>query len=321
MQKLNLVGQFRKISPEGPSDGGLLQGNRVDGRVDDWLARTEEGCPILLISIPRNSAPTPSIKLHNLAVEFGVATRIRDGRATVEGDFVILRCDSSDLTLQEWFLDICESLLMRLPIKPTAAAVHAEIRDVVELFKRLMEPPRNSLKGLWAELFIITESKSAVAWATAWHDSSMEKFDFSFPSRRVEVKATERPSRIHEFALEQLASTPSYDVVVASVLLRASSAGASVLDLARRVISLIDSDRIAVNKIWHNVAEALGNNFSDESSVRFDEPYARKNLRFISASRIPRPTCQDAGVFDIRFKIDISPIIVESGRTKWPNDL
>lgn len=71
----------------------------------------------------------------------------------------------------------------------------------------------------------------------AWHLRATDGFDFAFPDKRIEVKATERPSREHDFSLKQVRSGRETDFV-ASITLARSSAGLSALDLGRLIAEI-----------------------------------------------------------------------------------
>ena len=74
----------------------------------------------------------------------------------------------------------------------------------------------------------------------AWHLRATDGFDFAFPDKRIEVKATERPSREHDFSLKQVRSGRETDFV-ASITLARSSAGLSALDLGRLIAERLDA--------------------------------------------------------------------------------
>ena len=65
-------------------------------------------------------------------------------------------------------------------------------------------------------------------------------------------------------------------------------------------------------KLWSQVLQALGKNFSDALDRRFDVEFALLNLAAIPMKHVPtvsRPT--DYRISAIRFKVDLSDLAIE----------
>ncbi len=127
------------------------------------LAKNMAGAPAVLISVSqlgRRHRPAP-VRLENLSVEHDLECRLtrQDGR--VEQDyFTVLGCRSNDIALYPHFLRIVAPLLSALGARPSRAAVDRLVSSLVSLFRTLSNAPANSVQGLWAELFVIRQSRA-----------------------------------------------------------------------------------------------------------------------------------------------------------------
>lgn len=146
-------------------------------------------------------------------------------------------------------------------------------------------------------------------WITAGHDDQFERFDFSWPGGCIEVKATVREQRLHEFALEQLQAPITGQGFVASLLLQPMSGGVGIMDLAKSVEAEISDDPMLKQKLWENVTSALGSDFSNRLDRRFDPSYAERQLIVFAMNDIPAPKQpENPRITSIRFCADLSDI-------------
>ncbi|NJR52124.1 MAG: PD-(D/E)XK motif protein [Leptolyngbyaceae cyanobacterium CSU_1_3] len=147
------------------------------------LGKDANGLPIVLISAQdgistQNYAP---IVLENLKVAYSVTCRIQRVDGSLEqGKFTILQCTSQERILQTFFLHVIGTILVSFSKLPTEDEVSTAIRTFVELFRSLTKPPRESIQGLWAELYLIARSKKPSVLLDAWHITPEARFDFAF---------------------------------------------------------------------------------------------------------------------------------------------
>lgn len=142
-----------------------------------------------------------------------------------------------------------------------------------------------------------------------------DPFDFSFKSCRVEVKATERDAREHEFALRQVRGGKPIDHV-ASVVLTSSAAGRSALALSTAIATRIGAS--AQSKLWSVVLATLGEDPDSSEERRFDEAAAVRALRFLETFRVLAPRLDgddEAFVADVHFRARIGPACSSHGLT------
>jgi putative PD-(D/E)XK family protein DUF4420 len=295
------------------SEGAPLSGAQIPWRQGDYVARGVDGEPLVLVAVEATDSVPPSLRLRHVRVDYSATCRIRDGSARLtEGCFAVIACSADDPELFNFFLNGADAMVAALPVGSPVAEVRRSVSAFVELFRVLAAPASRTIAGLWAELFVISEQPNAVRWMGAWREQVSDKYDFSFDGIRLDVKASEMPTRIHHFSLEQLVPPRPARGYIVSIKLRRSAGGIGLVDLAERVARRVTSVPALGEKLWRNMSESLGSDFCESLDVRFDEEFAREQLRVIDSSAIPSVHEYDTGVFDIRFCADISTICDES---------
>ena len=193
---------------------------------------------------------------------------------------------------------------------PTHEEVRKEITRFIELFRLVTEPQTKTIQGLWAELFLITESKDPVALVRCWHCIPEDKFDFNNGEERIEVKSSSSSLRIHNFSLEQLYSPTDTVTIIASVFVKPASTGKSIADLANEIADRLSSRIELIEKIQFQIALTLGKAISDSTKLTFDFQFAKDSLRFYKAEDIPKISVNNVPslVTDVRFKSDLTDI-------------
>lgn len=296
-----------------PAKGGLVSGIRVPWRKADYVARTANDGPVVLIAAAAECA-YPAINLRHLEVDFCARCRISEPKGTeTEGGFVLVSGRELTPELVTLFLRVMDGVLRTVPDPPQPDEVRQAIYDAAELFRALEMPPRRDVQGLWAELFVMASSDDPATWVQAWRGSPKEKFDFAFDSLRLDVKSTQASRRIHGFSLEQLLPPDGCKAYVVSVLMRELGSGVGVLELAERLAAAVRESDGLVSKIWRNTIETLGRDCGDVSDLRFDERHARQTMRFVAAEFVPRPRTLDRGVTNVHFDSDIDEVTHQVG--------
>lgn len=292
-----------------------VRGIRVEERRGDYLASTTSGAPVLLVSCRQGSRPRSPIRLKNLSVDFQLRCKVVDddgGKTTA--DFARIECIGSDAALYEAFIAAGEAILRTLPDSPTDAQVGDGIDALVDMFTVLTRPSSRSLKGLWAELLLMSLVKAPDALVRAWHTDPQNRFDFSFPKFHLEVKASEIADRVHEFSVEQIRPSSQGAVLVVSTLLQRTGSGVGVLELVQAVATKL-RDRTLVAKLWTNMASALGKDFNESVDIRFDREHARTTLRVVDAKHVPCiATPFPVGVLAARVRVSMDHCAKSFGR-------
>jgi len=182
---------------------------------------------------------------------------------------------------------------------------------IVELFRLMSEPPRKSIQGLWAELFVIWRSVDISLLVQAWHRVPEDLFDFNSGSQRIEVKSAGGRQRVHHFRLEQLQPPAGTEVLVASMLVESSGAGLSLEELADGVRTRLGAKAELIDRFDRIFIASLGSEWRKAMELSFDQERARESLHFHWARDIPSI---DPGIppriSEVRFRVDLEGLPV-----------
>ena len=271
-----------------------------------FLGKTFAGFPCVMIGVvdrASGSFPT-SIDLEHISIRHGVAARVRGITIPDSQRFSIVLLKSANPDLTRVFLQFIFALASAWRETPNAQALAKSLREFVELLRVLREPPRNTLQGLWAELFLIANASSTSMWVNAWHKDPNEIHDFRFDDGFVEVKSWSGGERCHRFNHRQLWPAGGQACFVASLLVEPSSSGVSVLGLADSIRDKLTSDEcVRFDKIF---LQTLGSDHQNADRLRFDLATADGTLRFYCVSQLPRlPNESPSGVSEVSYLVDM----------------
>lgn len=287
-----------------PEQGGVLPASAIPGRVHDYVALGPQRQPVLLLSCSSSGGlKRPPIRLQHLTVEFGIRFRVCSATGVVEDDFVVISFRGDDFGLAEAFCLAADALVGGLPQAPSTSEIESAVRDFVEVLSALSLPSSRAVVGLWAELWLLSVAADPKAAVAAWHGDSSDRFDFSFATHFVEVKATEQEERSHDFSYEQLRPS-EVPVKVVSLRLQRAQGGKSLADLVSTIQETLSVE--LRTKLVKNVFGAIGCAVSEASEIRFDEGFAEFNLRVIAANRIPVVVIPDRSpISAVRFRVNL----------------
>lgn len=279
------------------------------GSRSDFLAKASDGGPVFLLRDSSPASYSPAIQLKHVSVQFHSTCRVTTTGGTVEDQFAVISCDTSVPELHEIFIRSLSVTVEQLPFAAGTPELQRCVQSLLDLFRALSRPSSREVTGLWAELFVIAKSKNVVQALRAWHADQFERFDFSWPSGCLEVKAAANEMRHHEFALEQLQSPLGGAGYVASILLQALSGGVGVVDLGNEIEAHVATEPDLRQKLWENIAAALGNDFSERLDRTFDESYAARSLAVYAMGDVPalQPS-SDPRITSVRFRVDLSTV-------------
>lgn len=281
----------------------------LGSRRRDFLAKSADGSPVFLLHDASEVTYSPAITLKAISVQFQATCRVAVSGQAFEDQFAIVSCDSSVPDLFEVFVCCIAAATERLPSGAGTRDLEASVNELFELFSALARPGSREIFGLWAELFVICRANNIESALAAWRTDQFQRFDFSCGGGCLEVKATVKEQRAHEFSLEQLRTPIEGKGLVASLLLQPQSGGAGIMDLARRIEEAVLANPLLRKKLWENVAASLGSDFSDRLDRKFDVSYAERNIIFYAMADIPSPQItEDARITDIRFRSDLSTV-------------
>ena len=300
--------QFREL--QAATSPGLFDAIRISEKRLDFLGKTGEGAPVVLLqdsSLPRYR---PGFQLKYLRAEFHTTCLIRSDHTESDGQFAIISCDPTTPELFEMFVRAVTAAVADLSEGAGTDEIQSQFQTLVDLFRHFARPGGREITGLWAELFVISRSRDVAVALSYWRNVPSERFDFSWTTGHLEVKATTKAIRAHEFALEQLKKPDSGESFVASLLLQALSGGTGVMDLAASIEAQIPSQSKLRQKLWGNIASDLGNEFNESLDRQFDTSYAGRHAVLYKAEDIPAPASpNDSRITSVRFVADLSSVL------------
>lgn len=303
---MDLYSEFQNLAPA--SSATEFAAVPIRGRRNDFLAKGAEGAPAFLLSDQSAAKYTPGTTLKHVTVQFHATCRVQSPTGTIEGQFAVVACDASVPELYELFVRCVGAAVEQLPDEAKTRDIETCVRSLLNLFRAMNAPGGREIAGLWAELFVITQAADVATAVTAWHADTFERFDFSWPDGVLEVKATQGASRVHEFALEQL-DVPKGLGLVASLLLQPLTNGVGVMDLATQIDAALQGESHLRQRLWANIAAALGSGFSEKLDRRFDLSFVERHVATFHMSDIPAPDRpRDSRVSGVRFRTDLTTV-------------
>lgn len=308
---VDLAALFDEIDPPAqlPGAGAHFSALPVPGFERHRVAKDAQGAPALLISIadaPSSTRPA-AIVLENLTVHHDVDCRITRPGGEETGNFTVVRCTGSDSSLRSYFLRIAAIMLQSLGASPSRMSVSQAVSRLAELFHAMSKPPRKSLQGLWAELFLIAQAHEPVTLAGAWHTAPEDLYDFSAGNQRIEVKSARGRVRRHYFTLEQLQPPAGARVLIASMFVEASEAGTSLLALLEQIRARLADRPDLMLRVERVVGLTIGDSWRRAIGECFDGRLAEESLSFYNPHHIPKVNLViPPEVSEVRFRSDLT---------------
>lgn len=300
----------RFIALQAATSPGVFDAIRISDTRMDFLGKTSEGAPIVLLhdaSVPKYR---PGFQLKYLKAEFHTTCLINSDKGVADGQFAIISCDPTVTELHDMFIRAVLASVNDLLLESSTDDLQLRFQKLADLFRHLSKPGVREVTGLWAELFVIEKSRNVPAALRAWRNSPTERFDFSWGGNQLEVKATTKPIRAHEFGLEQLARPENGRLFVASFLLQQLNGGSGIMDLASSIESHIQRENELREKLWRNIAADLGAEFNEAVDRQFDIAYAGRNGVLYAAEDVPIPHFpNDPRITSVRFVSDLSSVL------------
>jgi hypothetical protein len=177
---------------------------------------------------------------------------------------------------------------------------------MIQLFRALTLPPKKTVRGLWAELFIIARASEPRVLLDAWHVLPEDRYDFGLGPARLEVKSSNRSERCHYFSLEQIMPVRGTTVVIASVVVDRLGGGESIGDLIARIAARVNQEPRVLFRLEEVVAGTLGELWRKAVDERFDWQLAEATLRFFRSADIPIISLPiPSAIKEVRLRIDL----------------
>ena len=221
--------------------------------------------------------------------------------------FHIITSKNSDHDAIKSFDLIYEYIFTKIESAVSDDTLAMVVLSLEEYFRITPEKDTKKLQiGVWGELFCIDYlyNKGFSDIAKKYHNNFYFKHDIELSdSLRMEVKSTVDPKRIHHFRHDQICRS-DVTVIVCSIILEESQEGTTLLDMCKRIMSLIDDpdDRLNMEKIIRMCG------LSDEKpGMAFSELKAEEEIRFYFAGSLPMIASPiPNGVTRVEYDVDCS---------------
>lgn len=309
---MNLIDIYDSLSIPDEGGGKVFNAQPIPEYPDCRIAIDYMGNPVLLLSVqnPVRNISSKNFRLKHLQLAQNLECKIIEkGKARFQ-TFTVLTFTNADRPLQEYFLRVSESLIKVFHERPTQEKVVEAINRFIEVFRLLGDIPRNTVHGLWGELFLIESSTDPKILLNYWHNLPEEKFDFNAGVEKLEVKSNGNFERIHTFSTEQLNPPLDSQALIASVFIRPSTLGQSIQQLVDSISNKISEEVDLVNKLLCIVSQSLGNSLEQSIQIRFDYQIAKDSLQFYRHQDIHKieKLFIPSEVSEVRYKSDLSAL-------------
>lgn len=244
-----------------------------------------EGFPLFFIEC-NDIAHSADITLEFISVLFNRPCNLSENNTQSENTYTIISLKTENSDFQKYFFDVVCIVLEQLPENPTHKQLKKEIQKLIDLFSQFNRPPRKTIQGLWAELFVIEQANNPEYLIQSWHSSSEDKFDFNDGQDKIEIKSTANVSRIHRFSLEQLNPNKNSNLLIASVFVIQTGKGKNIFYLIDSICKKVQNIELQfrLNEI---VSQTLGNDLDKAFDTYFDYQQACDTLAFFDFKDIP----------------------------------
>lgn len=300
---------------ENSGDSTAISAVRCGDAKQHLLIKGKFGEPILLMATEPRRTPRAPVQLKHVGVAFEVRYEVTDQekKEISIGTYCKFKCEPSSESLHSYFIEVLAATASTHGAILTQENTDDAVDAMLELFRQLEGAPNKTIIGLWGELLNIEASADKKEFIDAWHLKDTDAFDFAFANCRLEVKATEKSLREHDFSLTQVRGGRPGDFI-ASVLLSRSAAGITVLDLASRIAERVPAAQ--QQKLWSLVIGSLGFDAEASNDHAFDLIGALRDLRFIPAGSVPAPNIGKndiSFISNVRFRANIQKLCDEIG--------
>lgn len=308
--KNNIHQIFSKLLSRNRSIGDLYSATALPESSSHKLGITETNAPVFFIASPllEHSA---NISLDLISVLFNQPCKLRYDESPYEdnGVYTVVILKTNQPELGWYFVDVMALVLSKIGDYPDSQTLVSEMNKLVELFRSLTKPSKNTIQGLWAELFVVTQSMNPEYLIESWHTEANDIYDFNDGVDKIEVKSTSSTNRKHHFSLRQLNPNDGANLVISSVFVISSGRGMNILGLMNCIenkIQRIDL-RFKLNEI---VSKTLGADFEKAMKFHFDYQLALDSYLIYDYMDIPRIETHfiPQEISDVHFGCDITGV-------------
>lgn len=243
-----------------------------------------------------------------LTLEHSISCTIYIENLIEKKNLSILKLETEEENLKEIFLRSMDNIVQNIPNNISQKRIYELTQDLIKLFEKIYSKKNIDLLGFWGELFTIKHLRQKELLIEGWHPETNDTFDFMVKNNALEIKTSSSNERKHHFSFEQLNST-NKNIIVASILIRKSRGGYSLLDLKSKILTEINNKNLKdkLQEIYDIMTGSKTQEDLDEN--RYSYEYAKDNILFYDSQNVPRiKETPMYGVKNIKFESDLSGV-------------
>ena len=306
---INLKRLFVELGIPASGQDRVYETSRIARNSRYRVGRDSQGNPAILIETTGTvgAEALSDFEGRHLVIGHGVNCSISELGVDIGLEqFSVVTCVDSDDLLRDRFFDAVEILLRSLGETPEVQELRRVVAGLIELFRLSLQPPKGTIQGLWAELWIVAHARDPEALLHAWHIEPTDAYDFNSGLERIEVKSTSQTGRKHAFSHGQLKPPPGTRVAIASVFVESAGGGQTISTLTERIRRRVVNIQM-LRRLDYVIASTLGIGWRAGVQAAFDSEVASESLRFYSADAVPSLTSDiPPGVSEIQYVSDLS---------------
>jgi hypothetical protein len=306
---LKLVETFNKLIP--PELGSNVFSAESIKNTKHKIAKDGSNCPFIMIAVDSEKlADLPPQSYYNLEINFNKSCLIQSGNDSSEDIYSVIGYKGDDEKIKEYFLKISEIVIKDLGVSPSQKDFLKIVDRLTQLFKTIsLKGAKQTIQGLWAELFLILHSDSVDDMISAWHSDPKEKFDFSLNGLMIEAKSTSRRSpRSHIFKQEQLDSIENNTILIASIITeKMDGGGKSIPDLIEMIEDKVKASE-NVRKLHEVITDTLRDDINKMGDTSFNLDLARDTFRIFNGHEVPQFNLIPPGISEVSFRASLEDI-------------
>jgi hypothetical protein len=301
----NIYNQIRAKHGSDVRDFYLVESFQKNSLIKVGLST--EGHPAILISCKENQIKSmESINLSGIEAIFNLSCSINEEEEVKDGLFNVIIFKQEKIGLRNFFFDFFEDLFISFD-NLTSKELSIKILNLANLFSFASQKSDKTIRGLWAELFVILESSETSIWLEKWPEKTKTTFDFTHNHIGIDVKSFGGSYRKHYFKYEQLNNISIEQSLILSLCCKKDENGKSILDLLKAIKLEVD-DNDLISMLETKVFKLAGENIAD--TQRFNLNIAKDTLMILEGSSIPK--IQEGSfpstVTEVSFKSDCSDV-------------
>lgn len=186
------------------------------------------------------------------------------------------------------------------------------VQDYAGLFAPLPHLPDREQRGLWGELYMITQAHSPEVAVEAWHGPEQGLIDFAGNSLEVEIKTSAVGHR-HRVKHEQVSrpTLPAIHRYLWSIKVEESARGKTLGDLVRDI-----REGLSIRREFESKLHRAG--YADNPA--YDGRYKVASERVVDHSAIPALPPMPAEISHLEYDLDVDRIRdldLRQGREVW----